>query len=99
MRKTGPQAFFPGFDLCDVTLSDLYGSEWPLIEFLSPEMESASPKKNQNDYCNISEMFYIMYFSAVPETRNKSNLELSALFESEEKTEGNNNVDQKSIHI
>ena len=44
VRKTGSLFIFWGFDICDVTLSDLCGSWWPLIEFLSPEMISASPK-------------------------------------------------------
>ena len=44
VKKTGSLVIFWGFDICDVTLSDLCGSWWPLIESLSPEMESASPK-------------------------------------------------------
>ena len=44
VRKTGSLVIFWGFDICGVTLSDLCGSWWPLIESLSPEMESASPK-------------------------------------------------------
>ena len=42
-EKTGSLVIFRGFDICDVTLSDLCGSWWSLIKFLSPEIESAFP--------------------------------------------------------
>ena len=56
VRKIGFLVNLQGFDLSDVTLSDLYGSGWPLIEFLCPEIKSDSPPKKENDYFNKSEM-------------------------------------------
>ena len=44
LRKTGFFVIFREFDICNVTLSNLYGSKWSLIESLSPESKSVPPK-------------------------------------------------------